>query len=85
MFSPLEPRAGPTGGAGFAAPPLIWSLMNPVTSFAMILFFSYLIKVEFEQSLSAEDHNYDFDFASVGCNLIDCTIETTERSVCNLD
>ena len=35
MFSPLEPRAGPTGGAGFAAPALIWSLMNPVTSFAI--------------------------------------------------
>jgi hypothetical protein len=36
MFKPLEPSAGPTGGAGLAAPPLIWSLMNPVTSFAML-------------------------------------------------
>ena len=29
--------AGPTGGAGLAAPALIWSLMNPVTSFAIFV------------------------------------------------
>jgi hypothetical protein len=37
MFIPLEPRAGPTGGEGFAAPPLICSLINPVTSLAVSL------------------------------------------------
>src|SRR3989337_1850347 len=27
MLTPCWPRAGPTGGAGFACPPGIWSLM----------------------------------------------------------
>jgi hypothetical protein len=39
MFTPFEPRAGPTGGDGFAAPPLICSLINPATSFAIIYLF----------------------------------------------
>jgi len=30
IFTPLEPSAGPTGGEGFADPPLIWSLTYPV-------------------------------------------------------
>jgi hypothetical protein len=40
MFTPFEPSAGPTGGAGLAAPPLIWSLINPAISFAIMLFFN---------------------------------------------
>ena len=38
MFTPAEPRAGPTGGAGFAAPAGIWSLTTPVTFLAICLF-----------------------------------------------
>jgi hypothetical protein len=41
-FKPMEPSAGPTGGAGLAAPALIWSLMNPVTSFAIIVCYSFV-------------------------------------------
>jgi hypothetical protein len=37
MLTPLEPSAGPTGGEGLAAPPLICSLIIPATSFAMLL------------------------------------------------
>jgi hypothetical protein len=36
MFTPLAPNAGPTGGDGFAAAPLICSLMIPATSLAML-------------------------------------------------
>jgi hypothetical protein len=35
MFKPFEPSAGPTGGDGFAAPPLICNLIIPATSFAI--------------------------------------------------
>src|SRR5687767_8323498 len=35
MFTPCWPSAGPTGGAGLAAPAGTWSLMKPVTFFAM--------------------------------------------------
>src|SRR5690554_462205 len=37
MFTPCCPSAGPTGGAGFAAPAGTWSLMKPVTFLAMSL------------------------------------------------
>jgi hypothetical protein len=39
MFTPLEPKAGPTGGEGFAAPPLICNFISAATSFAMIFKF----------------------------------------------
>ena len=35
MFTPCWPRAGPTGGAGLAAPPGTWSLMVVRTFLAM--------------------------------------------------
>ena len=38
MLTPAEPKAGPTGGAGFAAPAGIWSLTTPVTFLAICLF-----------------------------------------------
>jgi hypothetical protein len=40
-LTPLEPRAGPTGGAGLAAPPLTCNLMNVSISFAINDFSSY--------------------------------------------
>src|SRR3954471_16935064 len=33
MLTPCCPSAGPTGGAGLAAPAWVWSLMSPVTFF----------------------------------------------------
>jgi hypothetical protein len=33
MLTPCWPSAGPTGGAGVAAPALIWSLMTAVNRF----------------------------------------------------
>src|SRR5690606_32790613 len=48
IFTPLAPNAGPTGGDGFAAPPLICNLINALTTFAIFYFiyFSTLINVE---------------------------------------
>src|SRR3954453_11100153 len=42
MLTPCWPSAGPTGGAGVAAPALIWSLMTAVNRFlgGMTSFFS---------------------------------------------
>src|SRR5574337_1847714 len=38
MFTPFAPNAGPIGGDGLAAPPLIWSLIRALTSFAILQF-----------------------------------------------
>src|SRR5690606_10389937 len=38
MLTPCWPSAGPTGGAGFAAPAGTWSLMKPTTFFAICAF-----------------------------------------------
>jgi hypothetical protein len=36
MLTPAAPKAGPTGGDGFAAPPLTCSLTTLLTSFAIV-------------------------------------------------
>jgi hypothetical protein len=36
MFTPAAPRAGPTGGDGFAAPPLTCSLTTLLISLAIL-------------------------------------------------
>src|SRR4029078_1534059 len=42
ILIPLEPNAGPIGGAGLAWPPLHWSFTKPVISFA--IFFDLLVQ-----------------------------------------
>ena len=42
ILRPLWPKAGPTGGDGFAPPAGICNLINSKTSFATILSFLYL-------------------------------------------
>ena len=37
MFTPAAPNAGPTGGDGFAAPPLTCNLRTLSISFAILL------------------------------------------------
>src|SRR5215510_7363015 len=39
MLIPLEPKAGPIGGAGLAWPPLHCSFTKPVISFAILISF----------------------------------------------
>src|SRR5690606_41262346 len=41
MLTPAAPKAGPTGGDGFAAPPLTCSLTTLLTSFAIVFYFSF--------------------------------------------
>lgn len=45
MFTPLEPNAGPIGGAGLAWPPLHCSFTKPEISFA--IFKSFLVLTTF--------------------------------------
>jgi hypothetical protein len=38
MVTPFAPNAGPTGGDGFAAPPLICNFIKAPTSFAIFIY-----------------------------------------------
>jgi hypothetical protein len=42
IFTPLAPKAGPTGGDGLAAPPLICNFTNAPTSFAILIIYLVL-------------------------------------------
>ncbi len=50
IFTPLAPNAGPTGGEGFAAPPRICNLINPLISFAILnlMFKIYVLTILFQ-------------------------------------
>src|SRR4249920_4179867 len=55
MLTPCCPSAGPTGGAGFAWPPGIWSLIRVRTFLAMSVQFLHLVEAELHGNLAFED------------------------------
>src|SRR5574344_1164019 len=88
MFTPLEPSAGPTGGEGLAAPPLICNLINPAISLAIMiyyLFFFNLNKAQLKQGLPAEDFYHHFQFLLVFNDFFHGSVESVEWSVNYLD
>src|SRR5919197_2147949 len=55
MLTPCWPSAGPTGGAGFACPPGICSLISVRTFFAMSVQLLHLVEGELDGNLALED------------------------------
>src|SRR3989304_2093392 len=57
MLTPCWPRAGPTGGAGLACPPGIWSLMRVRIFLAMraLVDLLHLVEAELDGYLALED------------------------------
>src|SRR2546429_961620 len=55
MLTPCWPSAGPTGGAGFACPPGICSLMSVKTFLAMSVQFFHLVERQLHRNLAFED------------------------------
>src|ERR671928_1312391 len=96
MLTPCWPSAGPTGGAGVAAPALIWSLMTAVNRFlgGMTSFsctrgrsvgdrsdFRDLGERQLDRRLPAEDRDEHLQLLLLGVDLVDGGREGGERAV----
>src|SRR5215218_2775934 len=96
MLTPCWPSAGPTGGAGVAAPALIWSLMTAVNRFlgGMTSFFSAgqfwprtgsdlrdLGERQLDGRLAAEDGDQHLQLLLLGVDLVDGGGQGRERTV----
>src|SRR3954468_4992053 len=85
MLTPCWPSAGPTGGAGVAAPALIWSLIRPAIFFLGGMSGSsdlrYLAERQLDRSLPAEDGHEDLQPLGLGVDLVDGRGQCRERTV----
>src|ERR671928_988428 len=97
MLTPCWPSAGPTGGAGVAAPALIWSLMTAVNRFlgGMSSFsctrgrsgrrpgsdLGDLGERQLDRRLPAEDRDQHLKLLLLGVDLVDGGRQGRERPV----
>src|SRR5688572_17875944 len=100
MFTPCEPSAGPTGGAGVAWPAGHCSLILPVISFAIACcswaraapweaarpsdLFHFPV-LELDRRRTTEDRHHDAHRALLRGNVLDRTVEAVERPGLDLD
>src|SRR4051812_10286356 len=79
MLTPAWPSAGPTGGAGVAAPAGICNFTIPMTFFAIILSGSllrpssdllHLREVQLDRRLPAKDRDHDLQGVAVEIDLV---------------
>src|SRR6188508_544629 len=90
MLTPCWPSAGPTGGAGLAWPPGIWSLIIVRTFFAIPSLFRgrrvglvdllHLVEAELDRDLALEDVDEHLQLLLVGVDVDDLTVEVGQRS-----
>src|SRR3954449_1713403 len=92
MLTPCWPSAGPTGGAGLAWPPGIWSLMRVRTFFAMsrpcvpsLVELLDLVEAELDRNLALEDVDEHLQLLRVGVDVDDLAVEVGERATRHLD
>src|SRR3954447_25454306 len=85
MFTPCWPSAGPTGGAGVAAPALICSLMTAESFFlggmGILLDLRDLVVRQLDRGLPAEDGDQHPELLVVGVDLADGGRQRRERAV----
>src|SRR5438105_3489063 len=84
MLTPCWPSAGPTGGAGFACPPGIWSLMSVRTFLAMSVQLLHLVEPKFYRHLALEDVHEHLQLLCVGVDVHDLAVEVRERAARHL-
>src|SRR4029453_4038252 len=84
MLTPCWPRAGPTGGAGVASPPGIWSLTYPGIFLAMCplpLNLLDLQEFELDGRRPAEDRDHDLQRGAVEVDVFHDAGEVREGAV----
>src|SRR6266478_2507336 len=80
MLTPCWPRAGPTGGDGFAFPAVICSLTTACTFFAMSEPFD-LVVLELHGGEPPEDGHHDLQLPPLGVEIIDGPLEIHEGAL----
>src|SRR6266550_5020637 len=80
MLTPCWPSAGPTGGAGFACPPGICSLMSVRTFLAMSVEFLHLVERQLHRNLTLEDVHEHLQLLLVAVHVDDLAVEVGERA-----
>src|SRR5437879_4899758 len=88
MFTPCWPSAGPTGGAGLAWPPGIWSFMSVMTFFATmtsLVELLDLVEAELHGNLALEDVDEHLQLLPLRVDLDDLAVEVGERARGYLD
>src|SRR5579885_3072926 len=87
MLMPCGPSAVPTGGAGVAAPALIWMRTTAATRFFAIavlvlvpLELGDVAELELDRRLAAEDVDEHLELRTVDVDLGDDAVEVGERS-----
>src|SRR5512142_217538 len=81
MLTPCWPSAGPTGGAGFAWPPGIWSLISVRTFFAMgSVELLDLVEGQLHRHLALEDVDEHLQLLLVRVDVDDLAVEVGERA-----
>src|SRR5436309_1542070 len=84
MLTPAWPRAGPTGGAGVAAPAGICSLIIPVIFLAIPNPRSELLhlrEIQLDRRLPAEDRHHDLERVAIEVDLVHHAGEVVEGAV----
>src|SRR5439155_17791574 len=80
MLTPCWPSAGPTGGAGFACPPGICSLMSVRTFLAMSVELLHLVERQLHGDLALEDVDEHLQLLLVPVDVDDLAVEVRERA-----
>src|ERR1700758_3887871 len=81
MFTPLCPRAGPTGGEGVAFPAGTRSFTSPITFF--ILYFLHLIEIQFYWCCSTKYGDKNLNLSLFRLYLVNHTGEIRKRALYN--
>src|ERR1700704_3083778 len=81
ILTPCWPSAGPTGGAGLAAPAGICSLICVLTFLGGILEFLHLQEIEFHGGRTAENRDHHFQFPAFFVHFFDNPDKMAERPI----